>query len=542
MPYLGITRPYVPCRTYHSLVSLFPSQDPRIESLPRAKSASHQAAKSASAICLPGTRISVLQKIDDWVKSTDPDVPRVFWLNGMAGTGKSTIANTLAESAEQSGILGASFFFDRQGKPEVRGGDLFIPTIAFQLAQTIPSFKSSLSSALEKNVDVLSFTRQSQLQKLLTGPLQAIKLSEPVIIVIDALDECEVRDAKELLLLLLQMVSQRQIPHALKIFISCRPDRELDIAFRTAQAHQILLLHDVEEDVVQADIEIYLTKGLTNPPPHPSLPSDWISTTELKELSRRSGNLFIYATTMLNYVRDNGLDSSRDRLESLLGIGPSTGEDALADLDELYLQILQSSVKSINARASQAITKRVRCVLGILVLLRSPLPLSPLVKLMAIPLSQMQTTLEYLQSVVVTPKSIDEVPQFLHQSFPDFIIDPNRCLDHLFLVDVQEHERFLAYHCLKVMVASLRRKCGRSIKKTDTEKEKEKEIEPEVAYACSHWASHLAKSPLGNEELLGQLEQFASRCLLWWLEALSLVGQVGMAARAADDAFKWAVR
>ena len=91
----------------------------------------------------------------------------------MAGTGKSTIAKTLAEAAEGNGALGASFFFDRQGDAEVRNGDLFISTIAFQLAQAIPSLRPHLSAALEKNVEVLSFSRNAQLQTLLAGPLQA---------------------------------------------------------------------------------------------------------------------------------------------------------------------------------------------------------------------------------------------------------------------------------------------------------------------------------------------------------------------------------
>ena len=40
--------------------------------------------------CLRGMRESVLRKIESWIK--DFDKSPVFWLNGLAGTGKSTIA------------------------------------------------------------------------------------------------------------------------------------------------------------------------------------------------------------------------------------------------------------------------------------------------------------------------------------------------------------------------------------------------------------------------------------------------------------------
>ena len=58
--------------------------------------------------CLKGTRREVLLQLENW--STDEQDQRVFWLNGLAGTGKSTIAQTFAEMSFADGRLGASFF------------------------------------------------------------------------------------------------------------------------------------------------------------------------------------------------------------------------------------------------------------------------------------------------------------------------------------------------------------------------------------------------------------------------------------------------
>ena len=61
--------------------------------------------------CLRGTRKKVLWEIERWL--TGEQEQRVFWLNGLAGTGKSTIAQTFAETSFADGKLGASFFCSR---------------------------------------------------------------------------------------------------------------------------------------------------------------------------------------------------------------------------------------------------------------------------------------------------------------------------------------------------------------------------------------------------------------------------------------------
>ena len=87
--------------------------------------------------CLQGMRESVLSKIESWIK--DFDKSPAFWLNGLAGTGKSTITQTVSEWAFVDGLLGASFFCSHDFKDRSNLRFIF-PTLAFQLAQKYPKF------------------------------------------------------------------------------------------------------------------------------------------------------------------------------------------------------------------------------------------------------------------------------------------------------------------------------------------------------------------------------------------------------------------
>ena len=82
--------------------------------------------------CLKGTREGVLDKIERWAE--DFDQSPIFWLHGLAGTGKSTIAQTVAEKLFADGRLGASFFCS-SGSDDRSNLRLIFPTLAFQLAQ-----------------------------------------------------------------------------------------------------------------------------------------------------------------------------------------------------------------------------------------------------------------------------------------------------------------------------------------------------------------------------------------------------------------------
>src|ERR1700749_2312048 len=133
--------------------------------------------------CLRGTRVDILLQLELWVE--DQQDRRVFWLNGLAGTGKSTIAQTFAEISFADGKLGASFFCSRGFEDRSNLRAIF-PTLAFQLAYRYPLFREQLLPVLKANPDVGRESLCSQMETIIIGPLKPTRIQ--TLIIIDALD------------------------------------------------------------------------------------------------------------------------------------------------------------------------------------------------------------------------------------------------------------------------------------------------------------------------------------------------------------------
>src|SRR5260221_11761874 len=116
------------------------------QALPRAPDAGYDTNRSgAPSSCFEGTRVEILQSVMAWLERPVMDVSKpIYWVNGLAGIGKSTIARTVAEQVNSLALPMASFFFVRHNDA-LSNGKLFVPSIAFRLAEIIPKFIESVS-------------------------------------------------------------------------------------------------------------------------------------------------------------------------------------------------------------------------------------------------------------------------------------------------------------------------------------------------------------------------------------------------------------
>jgi len=194
-----------------------------LEKLPRAMKAGHSSGNHRT--CLKGTREAVLLELEAWgIDLTDKSV---FWLKGVAGCGKSTIAQTLAEIFAANGHLGASFFCSRD-YPDRRNLHLIFPTLAYQLAYRYMDFKTNLVQIFLSDPDVVNDSLAVQFEKLIVRPLQQTQLN--VTIVVDALDECEDKEpVSEFLSALAKHVDNMP---TVRFFITGRPEDHIRSGFK----------------------------------------------------------------------------------------------------------------------------------------------------------------------------------------------------------------------------------------------------------------------------------------------------------------------
>lgn len=183
--------------------------------------------------CLEGTRTELLSDIASWGSALSS--PCIFWLDGMAGTGKSTISRTAAASFSRQRTLAASFFFKRGAGYRGNSRRLFT-TISWQLASTIPSLATRIKRAIDEEPTVSEKTIEKQFHHLLLQPLRGLKQHEYkkpcFVIVIDALDECDGEGDIEVILKLLPTVKEIKSLN-LRFLLTSRPELPTLLGLRT---------------------------------------------------------------------------------------------------------------------------------------------------------------------------------------------------------------------------------------------------------------------------------------------------------------------
>ncbi|KAF7892672.1 uncharacterized protein EAF02_000210 [Botrytis sinoallii] len=216
------------------------------------------------AQCHPETRVALLQNIMTWAE--DSQSKCVFWLNGMAGTGKSTISRTVTQSFTEKGVLGGSFFFKR-GEGNRSNAALLFTTIAAQLVTKEPILATCIRDAIDNNPDLPRKALEKQFEKLILEPLTILnndaKKSKKIVLVIDALDECEQeKDIKVIISLLSQARMLKSVQ--LRTFVISRPKLPIRLGFNNIEGHyQDLLLHQIPVSIIEHDITAFLWYNLS---------------------------------------------------------------------------------------------------------------------------------------------------------------------------------------------------------------------------------------------------------------------------------------
>jgi hypothetical protein len=469
--------------------------------------------------------------------------PPVYWLNGLAGTGKSTIAQTIAERVFATGQLGASFFCSRDF--EDRSNLQFIfPTLAIQLARKYTKFRSILIPLIQSDPGVADESLYHQMEKLIVQPLRESNTS--TVIIVDALDECKDDEpASAILSVLGQFVSE--IPKV-KFFLTGRPEPRIRAGFylpRMTNATDVFVLHEVESSQVNSDIQLFLKHKFSELASHQHGLDDWLTKEQLDLLCEQAVGLFVYAVATIKSVGsvNNGPKKHPDLLQSPEHSSHEgkTKFKVNPTLDLLYMSILQGAFGDDDPEDDP----KIRSVLGAVVLAINPLSPSTIATFLDIDVEEVFPLLSSLHSLLIFQEDVDHPVKPFHKSFPDFIVDPIRCTNPRFHISPPDHHSELLIGCLMLMNQRLEKNMCKipdavtNSEAEDLQERTEQYIDHGLQYACTSWHKHLGDTPVHSLKIASMLHQFLEEKFIFWLEVLSVLGTARVAVDALEVAAKW---
>ncbi|KAL1613181.1 hypothetical protein SLS60_001413 [Paraconiothyrium brasiliense] len=483
-----------------------------------------------NAKCLPMTRTQLLQHIENWAH--DRTGKPIFWLNGMAGTGKSTIARTLARSFASRYRLGASFFFKR-GEGRLGDATYFFTTIAKELMASIPEMRMGVQRAIDVDPAVVEKSFKHQFEELILRPLMRTSYLHglEIVLVIDALDECERdEDIREVLLLLARFKEVQSV--FFRVFVTSRPELPVRLGFQHIQvgAYENMILHEIPKDVVRGDIQLFIQHELGKIQEQRSLPPWWPESEQIWALVKMATPLFVFAATACRYVADPRYNPQK-RLNTLLNYRTAK----VSKLDATYLPVVNLLFEEEDEIDKEQWLEEFRTIIGSIIVLEKPLPIRVLATLLDVSIFDVGCRLDSLHSVLSVPVHENDPVRLIHLSFRDFLVDPaKKGQSPLWIDESAVHEKLVS-RCLDVMDSQngLRRDlCRLKMSEISGVVERSldvdtlsKSIPPVLQYACRYWTTHLKKSKIVLKDG-GSIHRFLQKHFLHWLEAMSLMGEI----------------
>ena len=486
-------------------------------------------------ICLPNTRVAILDKIFEWVASgasgSGGPQKTIFLLHGMAGTGKSTIANTVASRLYKIKRLGASFCFSHDDHNNRNAGNMF-STIARGMADLDKCFRAKLVEVIQDDYGLCTSGKfpetivliliasldspSEQYEKFLLQPMCALTGIGVVINVIDALDECDSQGRKGIL----EVLSKGELPENVHFIITTRPENDIMTSLQGKPHVLVQEVNEMAKESLSRDIKTYIHNQFDSAMPRICLPDS-----QIEQLVFQADGLFQWAATACHYICNTDQQAGANpqgRLTFILSKGTS--------LDNLYGAILKEKLPANNTEMES-----VKSVLAKVLAAAEPVSKTVLKALCTDDMEQqaVDNVIPFLGSVLTVHGS--DVIHPVHTSFRDYLTDQSR--SHTFFIDVQQGHQGLASASFQIMRKELqfnicRIESSYFLNSVLTENQLA-HISKALLYSCCYWRNHLEQITVNND-IQDDISYFIKNQLLFWLEILSIKKAVNLAIPAME--------
>jgi len=404
-------------------------------------------------------------------------------------------------------------FFNRDVE-ERSQPSIVIRTIAYRLA----SFDARIGAAITKVIEAMPTIAESplpfQFMKLVIEPLSTLPKAEaPIILILDALDECGSPEDRRSLLTLLAAESIH-LPPFVRVVVTSRTEFDIRRALED-RSHVLIQEMELASEDNSNDILTFLRNRMSeirSKNTSLSLPHDWPGDAAIYALHKRAAGLFVWASTACRFI--DGHDP-RCNIDTILR--SDVNHKAESALDSLYRTALKSVVADMCD--DEYFRADFHSIVGTILVARNPISDQTIDSLLSLDRPSRHSL---LKMGCVIHWSYGEPVRILHPSFADFLSNLPRCHSDMWYIDMPLHNRLLAVRCLHYLESMLRRNiCDLNLTGAPVDM-----ILPEaIVYACSSWIDHIC-AITEEVHLVGEiLERFLFRHLLHWLEVMGIVKQ-----------------
>jgi hypothetical protein len=478
----------------------------------------------------------------------------VLWLSGPAGKGKSAIAHTIAKWFEDVGGLSSCYSFDRQREAD-RHHEKIFSTIARDLADRDPGMRRALAdavqaaSSLKKTAVIVR-----QWQKLLIEPLRKSSGStgEPIVIVIDALDESgEVETRKDLLRILAgkhqnpAVPNNTDLPVNFRFIVTSHPLGDIKDEFHGVQHIRQMSMDDISTAVVKRDIYAYVSKELEG--------LDF-QDGKYAVLAEKADGLFEWARLACGCIKESYARlSPSDCYNHVASRDPAKKDMLLNSMYNLILTNIMPRDTFTPVQHSRELRStslaRFRSVMGQILGTAEPLPLASLNATRRHFPNQEDSfdvglVVKSMGSLLTGTTNPDSPIRPLHTSFHDFLTD-KPCSGEFF-IDLPKAQHDLAFASLRVMehglrfnICDLKSSYLPNCEDLELQERVQKCIPPHLSYSSRFWMSHV-RTAVFDKELAKEVKLFFDRKrLFFWLESLALINTLSGAVPALPLIPQW---
>ena len=466
---------------------------------------------------MDGTREFVLKKVIGWATKEQGEEGSTFWIHGLPGIGKTSLAHSICAILHEGYHLAGAFFCRRDdgnfNKPRH-----ILPTLIHQLAIIFPHFRRLVGERLRNDANL---TRGSMKHSLLLELTR--KVSRPpersLIFVIDAFDECgDTKSRPDILRALTDAAAQTPW---LKIIITSRHETDIHHVFDTLvqSSHE---QYNLDADAAApSDLRVFAQNRFKMVAMRRFLPSPWPEQSLFDGIISRAAGLFIFIETIALALEQDG--DPTGYLEATLRDSGGTG---LTSLYKLYSSILKGRITHIPADF--------RWMIGTLLTAAPHRPLceETIAELAGVRVDLVKTWVENLDSLLYRDHRANGGIRVRHLSISDFFLSDAAHGDYH--VNLREANVHLGNACLKIMLEQLRfnicrledsRLANTAI--NDLQLRIKENISDALQYSSVYWSDHICFNPeRGSWEDLRRF--FEGPYALFWIEILSIMGMVSI--------------